>query len=123
MTTSRSSQPNKEDTGEQIRAAMPLGKKPRIRINRASVPSKDRGKGPTHHERSCIMPKRIRTINGKELYDLIRDRDNVELAVKNACKDHAHDPAVIRIRENPEPYVDAVCRILDEQSFHLNSAK
>lgn len=69
------------------------------------------------------MPKRIRTINGKELYDLIRDRDNVELAVKNACKDHAHDPAVIRIRENPEPYVDAVCRILDEQSFHYSTFK
>lgn len=69
------------------------------------------------------MPARIRTIDGVEIYDLIKSRDNVALAVKNACKDHAHDPAVIRIKENPEPYIDAVCEILENGEFHYSSFK
>lgn len=67
--------------------------------------------------------KRIRRINGVELYDIIRSRENVELAVMNACRDHHKDPAVIRIRENPEPYIEAVCRILDDESFHYSGFK
>lgn len=63
---------------------------------------------------------RIRTIDGVELYDLIRARDNVALAVKNACKDHAKDPFVIHIKEDPEPYIDAVCEILDNEAFHYS---
>lgn len=66
---------------------------------------------------------RIRAIDGVELYDLIRDRDNVALAVKNACKDHAKSLTVIRIKENPEPYIEAVCGILDDESFHYSSFK
>lgn len=67
--------------------------------------------------------KRIREIDGIELYDIIRSRDNVAKALKAACRDHARDPAVIRIRENPEPYIEAVCQILDEQTFHYSEFK
>lgn len=64
--------------------------------------------------------KRIKSIDGIELYDLIRSRDNVEKAVANACRDHHKDPSVIRIKEDPEPYIDAVCQILDDQTFHYS---
>lgn len=64
--------------------------------------------------------KRVRQINGVELYDLIRQRENVALAVRRACKGHPHDPQVQRIREDPEPYIDAVCEILDNGSFHYS---
>lgn len=67
--------------------------------------------------------KRIRRINGIELYDLIRSRDNVSLAVRNACRNHPHDPQVKKIREDPEPYIDAVCDILDNEEFHYSKFK
>lgn len=67
--------------------------------------------------------KRIGHINGVKLYDLIRDRDNVALAVKNACKDHHRDPVVQQIKANPGPYIDATVEILDNESFHYSKFK
>lgn len=64
--------------------------------------------------------KRIKRINGTELYDIIRSRENVTLAVRRACKGHPHDPQVKRIKEDAEPYIDAVCEILDNESFHYS---
>lgn len=52
------------------------------------------------------------------LYSKICDRDNIRLAIKNASRDHAKDPAVIRMRENPEPYVEAIHEMLVTKSFH-----
>lgn len=67
--------------------------------------------------------RRIRTIDGVELYDIICSRENVEAAVQAACRDHHKDPAVIRIRENPEPYIEAVIRILKSGTFHYSNFK
>lgn len=67
--------------------------------------------------------KRIGSINGVKLYDLIKSRDNVEKAIKLACRDHAHDPAVKQIREGPEQYIDAICEILENKSFHYSKFK
>ena len=65
--------------------------------------------------------RRIKTIDGVELYDIICSRENVEAAVQAACRDHHKDPAVIRIRENPEPYIQAVIQILVTGSFHYSN--
>ena len=46
--------------------------------------------------------------DGRTLYEHICDEDNIREAIQLACKDHAHDPAVIAIRENPEPYVKEI---------------
>ena len=51
--------------------------------------------------------KRIGSINGVKLYDIICSRENIEEAVKLACKDHRNDFAVQKIKECPEPYIDA----------------
>lgn len=64
--------------------------------------------------------KRIGQIGGKKLYDLIKDRDNIAKAVKAACRDHRKDPAVQRMKEDPEPYIDAVARILEDEAFHYS---
>lgn len=64
------------------------------------------------------MVKRIGRIDGVKLYDIIKSRDNVIQAVKEACRDHARDPAVIRIRENPGKYADAVCDILERETYY-----
>ena len=69
------------------------------------------------------MMKRIRYLNGKELYDCICDMDNIRDALDDACRNHSHDPAVQRIKENPEPYVRAVKDILDNESFHYTGFK
>ena len=69
------------------------------------------------------MVKRIGRINGVKLYDIIKSRDNVIQAVKEACRDHARDPAVIRIRENPDKYADAVCDILEKESYYPSGFK
>lgn len=61
---------------------------------------------------------RIKRINGRVLYDLICDRDNLALAVKNASKDHAKDPDVIAMKLNPEPFIEMVRHILLTRSFH-----
>ena len=65
--------------------------------------------------------RRIKTIEGVELYDIICSRENVEAAVQAACRDHHKDPAVIRIRENPEPYIQAAIQILVTGSFHYSN--
>lgn len=67
--------------------------------------------------------KRIGAINGVKLYDLIKDRDNVALAVKNACRDHHRDPVVQQIKMNPGPYIDATLDILETESFHYSRFK
>lgn len=64
--------------------------------------------------------KRTGTVNGMKLYDAIKERGNVELAVSNACKDHHKDISVIKIKENPDPYVDAVIDILENETFHYS---
>lgn len=64
--------------------------------------------------------KRIGQIGGVKLYDLIKDRDNIAKAVKAACKDHRKDPAVQRMKENPEPYIEAVSQILEDEAFHYS---
>lgn len=66
---------------------------------------------------------RIGNINGIKLYDVIRSEDNIRLAIKEACKDHAHDPAVIRMKEDPEPYVSAIKDILDSESYKPSKYK
>jgi hypothetical protein len=38
--------------------------------------------------------KRIKYVDGVELYDIIRSEDNIREAIKLACRDHAKDPAV-----------------------------
>lgn len=69
------------------------------------------------------MPKRIRYIDGVELYDIIRSRDNVEGAVKEACRDHHKDKLVRMIKAEPEPYIADAKKTLDEQSFHYGRFK
>ena len=51
--------------------------------------------------------KRYGYIDGVKLYDAICDRENIRKAVILACKDHARDPVVQKIRVDPEPYIDA----------------
>lgn len=67
--------------------------------------------------------KRIKQIDGRDIYDLICDEENIEDAIKKACKDHAKDPAVIRIKQDPEPYIKAIKQILEDQSFHYSKFK
>lgn len=67
--------------------------------------------------------KRIGTINGVKLYDLIKDPDNVALAVKNACRDHHRDPVVQKIKANPLPYIEATIDILEQEAFHYSRFK
>ena len=64
------------------------------------------------------MLKRIGQIDGVKLYDIVKSRENIEEAIRLACKDHAKDPAVIKIKENPEPYIQAIQQILDDKSYH-----
>ena len=63
------------------------------------------------------MVKRIGQIDGVKLYDIIRSRDNVSSAVMEACRDHAKDPAVMRIRDDPDRYIDAICDLLDRGAY------
>lgn len=67
--------------------------------------------------------KRIKYIDGKTLYEHICSRENIEEAVKKACKDHARNKSVIEIKLNPEPYIDEVQRILETESFEYSSFK
>ena len=67
--------------------------------------------------------KRIGNIDGVKLYDIICSRENIEEAVKLACKDHGDDVAVRRIREDPEPYINAAQEILLNRSFHYSKFK
>lgn len=67
--------------------------------------------------------KRIRRINGVELYDLICSHENVEKAFRNACKDHAKDKQVIEMKKNPEPYIQQVEEILKNENFHYGRFK
>lgn len=67
--------------------------------------------------------KRIGNINGVQLYDIICSRDNVQQAIKLACRDHSNDQAVIKIKQNPEPYIDAICEILKNKQFHYSKFK
>lgn len=46
--------------------------------------------------------KRVGSINGVSLFDMICDIDNVNQATKSACKDHAKDVSVIEIKKNAE---------------------
>lgn len=39
--------------------------------------------------------KRIGKIDGKTLFELALQKENILLAIDNASKDHAHDPQVI----------------------------
>lgn len=51
------------------------------------------------------------------LYNHICDPDNIRLAIKQAAKDHARDPAVIRMKENPDKYISVIHIMLINQSF------
>lgn len=64
--------------------------------------------------------KRIKHVGGKDLYDLICDEENIKDAINKACKDHATDPAVIRMKQDPEPYIKAAEQILTDRSFHYS---
>lgn len=63
------------------------------------------------------MVKRIGQIDGIKLYDIIRSRENVAAAVEEACRDHAKDPAVIRIKNDPDRFIDAICDLLDREAY------
>lgn len=67
--------------------------------------------------------KRVSRIHGVKLYDAICSRENIESAVRAACKDHRRDPVVQRIKEDPEPYIIAVQTILINRSFHYSGFK
>lgn len=67
--------------------------------------------------------KRVKYIDGVELYDIIRSRENVAEAVKEACKDHHRDPAVIRMKANPDKYIDIVCDILNSEAYSPSGFK
>lgn len=67
--------------------------------------------------------KRIRYLNGKELYDCICDMDNIYDAIKDASKDHARDPAVQRMKQYPEQYAKIVHKILTEERFRYSKFK
>lgn len=69
------------------------------------------------------MVKRISQIDGVALYDIIRSEENIAEAIKDACRDHAKDPAVINIRENPDKYLRVVKDILDAESYHPSGFK
>lgn len=67
--------------------------------------------------------KRIKKIKGVALYDIIRSRENVELAVRNACHDHHRDPIVQKIKIDPEPYIEGALQILNDRTFHYSKFK
>lgn len=67
--------------------------------------------------------KRIGSINGVKIYDLIKDRDNVALAVRAACRDHHREPVVQKIKADPGPYIDATIEILENETFHYSRFK
>ena len=75
------------------------------------------GRRVRNHERLVLIVKRIGNIDGVKLYDVIRSEDNIREAIKEACKDHARDPAVLRMKANPEPYVIEIKKILDSESY------
>ena len=64
-----------------------------------------------------LIVRRIGSINGVKLYDVIRSEENIYSAIKEASKDHAKDPAVRRMKADPEPYANAVKDILDHESY------
>lgn len=69
------------------------------------------------------MVKRVSQIDGVKLYDIIKSRANVLGAIKDACRDHAKDPAVINIKENPDKYADVVQEILETQNYRPSGFK
>lgn len=66
---------------------------------------------------------RVKAKDGVELYDRICARENIELAVKNASKDHAKDVQVQFMKAHPEEYIPIVERTLKEQSFKYSRFK
>lgn len=62
--------------------------------------------------------KRIKSIDGKELYDIIRSLDNITDSLYDSCKNHSKNHTVQRIKENPIPYIEELKKILDSEDFH-----
>lgn len=61
--------------------------------------------------------RRVKKIDGVEIYDLILDRNNILAAIDNAALDHARDPDVIRMLNHKEEYADIIYSILATGHF------
>lgn len=63
--------------------------------------------------------KRIKYLkDGRTLFEHICDIRNIHLAIRNAARDHAHEPQVIAMREDPWKYAFEVYDILQNGEFH-----
>lgn len=63
--------------------------------------------------------KRIKYLDdGRTLYEHICDIRNIQQAIRNAARDHAREPQVIAMRENPWEYAIQVYEILKNEDFH-----
>lgn len=51
------------------------------------------------------------------LFEKLIDRENLELALHNACKGKSHYRIVERIKEKPQEYIDALYEILLEEKY------
>lgn len=88
-------------------------------ITRIGTPTEEiKGIGRCDFLNEGRVMKRIKQIDGLDLYDVIRSYDNITNALYDSCRNHSKNHTVRRIKENPGPYVDELKRILDDESFH-----
>lgn len=58
-------------------------------------PERERRKKTWHKKQEREFLKRIGNIDGEDLYFRVTDKENILGAIKDASKDHSHDPQVI----------------------------
>ena len=58
-------------------------------------PEQERRKKTWHKKQESGFLKRIGNIDGEDLYFCVTDKENILGAIKDASKDHSHDPQVI----------------------------
>lgn len=56
--------------------------------------------------------------DGRTVFEHICDMDNIYGAIKDAARDHAHEPQVIAMRENPQMYAEQIHEMLIDGTFH-----
>lgn len=63
--------------------------------------------------------KRVKYLkDGRTLFEHVCDTENIASAIRNAARDHAHEPQVIAMRENPAEYIEEIRSILENGTFH-----
>lgn len=70
-------------------------------------------------ERRLKDTKRVKYLeDGRTIYEHICDIHNIHQAIRNAARDHAHEPQVIAMREDPWRYAGEIYTILKNGEFH-----